>query len=307
MSRTNLQQRILDMTLSDFRILRLSAEAANVWIRLMAVILRHGMDGVLTLGNDKQPSFEQLAAIGLQISETQLKTWLETYAKTQLITYDETSGTISFPEELTRSRRATASRLNGKKGGRPRKNVEAQAELHRRQPSLMMPIQGGVATEKENLTETQKEKRSDKLSLSLEEDKKAKATTESFDAIATTAQEAAGLVPSPSQYGIIRKWYERATEAGLNPTDIERLITETVSSITDRQIRAGNAPRHMGYFNSAVNEAINDYAATLPTPQAKAERLYVEALEHYSAEIGQGNYTQRKPRLEDFLSVEVAA
>ena len=82
----------------------------------------------------------------LGMGVTELETDLETLFGRALL-LQPAGGGIAMPVELALSARAKAARINGLKGGRPRKDGQPPG-----QRSMLMPIAGG-ASEKPNVTE----------------------------------------------------------------------------------------------------------------------------------------------------------
>lgn len=268
MSKSSIERRALAMVASDLRLFTLAAEAVVVWVRLVVAIIEYGADGVLHTGKDGAPDLATLARFRFHVSETQLETYMETYAKTRLITYDAASGLVGLPEMLMPTRRAIASRLNGRKGGRPPKNANPAPQNDPRQRTAIMPIAGGKVVSSETQTETHGTYARDKLSLACTnsfEDKAKLATPvddatidQTFRRIGPKAFEAAGFDPARDvgNFGIARVWTADALRAGLSPDETERLILDVVSRTAERQQAKGKSISHMGYFSRSIGEAI---------------------------------------------------
>ena len=281
--------RITIMATSNLRLLAMPAEALLMWQRMMMLIVQYGTSGVLSLTGASGVGFSTLATIGLRTSETQLETWLETWAQNLSITWDRQAQTIGFPPELlgiaTGSRRAAASRENGKKGGRPPKNPTFTPQNDPRQRSAMMPIAGGKTMTDENPAHSRVSRAREKLGLassnSFEEKAKLEAPVSdaqidtAYRRIGPKAFEAAGFDPARSMvnHGVVRQWSADALRAGFTADEAERLILGVVTSVTERQAGKGGAIGHLGYFSKAVAEAI----ARRDLPEAPLSEAEIEA------------------------------
>lgn len=219
------------------------------------------------------------------MSETQLETHMQTYAVSRLITYDAASGLVGLPETLQPTRRAVASRVNGKKGGRPPKNTNPSPQRDPRQRTAMMPISGGKKVSQETQGKTQASYTRDKLSLadniSLEDKAKlgVQVSDEQIDAafkrIGPKAFEAAGFDPvrNLGNFHIVRQWSADALRAGLSVDEAERLILGVVESVSERQRSKGASISHLGYFGKAIGTAIGNR----DVPEALMSEYEIEA------------------------------
>ncbi|GBR06371.1 hypothetical protein HW511_00310 [Asaia siamensis] len=285
MSKSSIESRALAMVASDLRLFTLAAEAVVVWVRLISAILEYGADGILHAGKDGAPDLATLARFRFHVSETQLETYMETYARTRLITYDAASGLVGLPETLQPTRRAIASRLNGKKGGRPPKNANPAPQHDPRQRTAMMPISGGKTVSQETQCKTQPSHARAKLSLadniSLEDKAKLGAQVDdaqidtAYQRIGPMAFEAAGFDPARDMgnYRIVRQWAADAMRSGLSADETERLILGVVGSVAERQRSKGAAISHLGYFGKAIGTAI----ANRDVPEAPLSECEIEA------------------------------
>ncbi|GBR18657.1 hypothetical protein [Asaia spathodeae] len=285
MSKSSIERRALAMVASDLRLFTLAAEAVVVWVRLISAILEYGADGILHAGKDGAPDLAALARFRFHVTETQLETYMETYAKTRLITYDAASGLVGLPETLQPTRRAIASRLNGKKGGRPPKNVNPTPQHDPRQRTAMMPISGGKTVSCETQHKTQGSYARDKLSLAcnISSEDKAKLGAQVSDAQIDTAYqrigpmafEAAGFDPARDMgnYRIVRQWVADALHGGLSIEGTERLILGVVETVAERQRSKGASISHLGYFGKAIGTAI----ANRDVPEAPLNEAEIEA------------------------------
>ncbi|WP_459773367.1 hypothetical protein [Asaia astilbis] len=305
------------MVTHDLRLLTLAAEAVVVWVRLISAILEHGADGILHMGRDGTPDLTTLARFRFHLSETQLSTYIETYSRTRLITYDAASGLIGLPETLQPTRRAIASRLNGKKGGRPPKNVNPTPQNDPRQRTAMMPISGGKTMSRETQMTSQVSRAREKLSLasniSLEEKAKLGATVgndqidPAFQRIGPKAFEAAGFDPARDMgnFGIVRQWVADALHAGLTAEESERLILGVVTGVTERQRAKGATISHLGYFGKAVAIAIENRdipEAPLSEAEKAADRAWMKDMDAWRERLASGDTSGLIPNRSDYLN-----
>jgi len=313
---TSAARRVLEMMATDVRLFEIGAEVAAFWVRLVAAIVEFGTGGVLQCGVDGAPSLQSLARFRFHLSETQLETYLETCAKTRLITYDAETGAVGLAGPLALSRRAAASQENGKKGGRPRKNPSVTPSNDPRQRFAMMPVPGGAAAPSENLTETQQHSSAPKLSL--EHNSKAQAEPcatdidQAYRVIGPKALDAAGFDPSRSManYGIVRQWCADALRAGLTAEQTERLVIGTISRVAERLNARSQSASHLGYFGKAVQTAIadRDVPAKPETAEEKAAgRRFEQAMSEHMERVSRGDRSSVMPKLEDFLPQARAA
>lgn len=253
------------MAATDVRILAMPMEAIVLWQRLVWAIIDMGADGVLAFGNATGCTFAALAQYRLFISETQLETYVATWAQNLAITYDPATGTLGLPSGLMPSRRALASRANGTKGGRPRKNSNPAPQDDPRQRTAMMPIPGGKAMDQETQRETQDPQRAPIAKLASTNNsseaianagaEKPKVSDETYHRVGKAAFEAAGFDPARSvaTYGIVRQWLSDALASGLTEHEAERLIVATVRKGAER---AKKPITTLMYFKNSVPEAI---------------------------------------------------
>ncbi|MBB2157215.1 hypothetical protein HLH33_12990 [Gluconacetobacter diazotrophicus] len=304
------ERRMLQMAATDIRLLELGDTLAMLWVRLVAFILEHGSDGVFVAGHDGAPTLAGIATFRFRLDETQLKTYLETYAETRLITWDETRGAIGLPDILMPSRRVLASRENGKKGGRPRNSDRITPQNDPRQRHAIMPIAGGRTVQPETQTETHETSRAHKLSLACtdqSQDKLQARIETCFQATGRKAFDAAGfdIAKDRADWGIVRQYVADALRAGLNEDEAERLILGEIARVTARVGEKGGRPSHLGYFKPAIAQAIarRDVPAPVLSSAAdyEAKRAYDEAQRAWVRDQIDGKETP-EPMLSDFLA-----
>ncbi len=142
-------RRLWQMASGDARLRLASCEAAKLWAPLMGAIDEYGADGVLALGPEL--GFDQLAWI-LRVDVPALEAVLAELSARRLVARPGPD-VLAWPDKVrgvgAGGRRAQASRENGAKGGRPRKDAPAG------QGSIMLPIAGGGGNPRETRAETQ--------------------------------------------------------------------------------------------------------------------------------------------------------
>lgn len=288
----------------------LGAVMVQVWAQLVMHLITNTTDGVLNVSFPG--TLSALARTRLFCDENLIETYLKTYAETQLITWDAASGLIGLPAELQPSRRAVASRENGKKGGRPRKTPKSGVVADQRQGSIVLPISGGKDVARENLDKTPLAGARDKLSLASTSSSEDKLKLDAmFKRIGPKAFEAAGFdhAKDVPNWGVVRVWLSSALAKGMTEEQGERLILSVVKDVADRQRAKGNPASHMGYFTRAVDAAIASGIipeAPKTLDERKAERAFEAALREYQERLGYGETGLRRPQMSDFVT-QVAA
>lgn len=307
----SIERRMLAMAATDIRLMELGDTLAMLWVRLVAFVIECGTDGLFVAGCDGSPTLAGLAQFRFRVSETQLKTYLETYAQTRLITWDETHGAIGLPAALMPSRRAIASRENGKKGGRPPKNANLTPRNDPRQRHAIMPISGGLSMRNETQQETHETSRTRIAKLEADNSSEAIASFAVNDAdfhrIGRAALDAAGFDPARSMadYGVVRQWLVDAAKTGLTVDQAERVILSTVQSAAQRATISGKTVRSLMYFRNSVPEAIARRDVPAPVLSSavdyEADARFREAHKAWVRAAKNGDL-QPQPRREEFLA-----
>jgi len=311
---SRISESLLDRFTDDLRLRSLGLEMAAIWLLLVNVIRRYGRDGLFVPGLDGQMTLSDLARFHMHIDAAHLETCIETYAKARLLTHDAKTGAIGLPGIEADCRRASASRENGKKGGRPPKVRAVTPRNDPRQKTAIMSISGGKDVSQDNLGSSRVSQAS--LAYNNSSKEEAKLDTSEIDAafkrIGPKAFEAAGFDPARSMvnFGIARQWCADAMRSGLSAEEAERLILGVVASVAERQQAKGQTIAHMGYFKRAIGHAIERRDVPAPVmsrDEMVADRLWTEAMQDYSARVAAGETGMTRPVLADFMARARAA
>ncbi|NSL92928.1 hypothetical protein [Acetobacter syzygii] len=306
MARKNMGKLILEMG-RDMRMQALGHAAFGIWVMLMGLIEEIGLDGSVTFGMGRAPSLADVARIRFGISETELKTHLETQSKTEVLSWNDETQTLAYGPELQPSRRTLANRENGKKGGRPpgKRITERTDPAQRHMPPML--IKGGNAVQN---NKPKPETHSPIAKLANTESIKARAklcepSKDEIDVvyrrIGPKAFDAAGFDPArdTQNWSAARQWAADGLAYGLTADEIERLVVAEVSTIAKRQKALGRPVSHLGYFKKAITEAImvgDIPAIPVTAEQRKAEQAFEAAMLDWMRAGAKGP----QPRLEDF-------
>lgn len=249
---------ILEAFETDPRLACLPLAVRALWLVLVRRMQQLG-ESVLVFGSEI-PNPAEIAMM-IPMAETELETHLAPLlARGLLVRRDD--GALESPLLAARQKRAETARINGLKGGRPRKDGAPTA-----QRTMPLPIAGGRA---QASGETQEKPGARpvgspaKLSSALSEEAEAEAssareavTPELVQRVGHAAAEAARLDPARGAFtfGVVRQWLEAGAD--------EALILATIGAVMAR----GNAsPRGLGYFGPAVADALAARPAAVDVP-----------------------------------------
>jgi hypothetical protein len=243
-------EKLLDMLENDWRLRIVGRETAMVWLELTRFIHRFGEDLVLRTDPGSGSPIGSLAelAFALRIDETQLETHLATLFERRLL-LKVPNGGVAMPPELGLTARQKAARLNGAKGGRPRKHVQPPG-----QGSLLLPLPSGGSAKR---GETQRQTHVAAVTLLPGE------SAESLDSDSVSGDgtappawvslggELANLAghkraPHPRDLALVRSWLE-AGATGDTLRDVFR-------SVLARE-KCPKLPA-LSYFDGAVRDAL---------------------------------------------------
>ncbi|ANA13091.1 hypothetical protein WG31_02950 [Acetobacter oryzifermentans] len=312
MARKSMGKLIFAMA-QDIRMLALGNTAFGIWVKLIALIEEIGLDGSLTFGMARAPSLADIARIQFDMTETELKTHLETQSKTQVLSWNADTQTLAYGPELQPSKRTLANRENGKKGGRPPgKHITERTDPAQRYLPPMS-IKGGKSMP---ASQTQPKTHGSIAKLALTKSNKALAkqgmpSNEEIDTvyncIGPKAFEAAGFDPARDMqnWSAARQWAADGLKAGLTVDEIERLVISEVSRIAQRQREKGKPATHLGYFGKAVQQSIA--LGNVPPPvrtqaEQQAETQWEQAMQDWMRTGCQSP----QPQITDFIKQAAA-
>ena len=221
--------------------------------------------------------------------ETQLETQMETLVARGCLRRGP-DGTLRPPLALAPTARQLAARLNGARGGRPRKDG-----LPPQQREMVLALPGGRGDETQrNPSETQErampppklkqETQASKLPIDeqvFHETGRAVLTIAEFD-------ETRGM----ANYGLVRQWLAD----GATP----ETILATVRQVADRMRARGNPAQHLGAFKGAIAEAVASQAPVYPPAEAAARKRWNDDMTRYQQRCREVGYVQsRMPEMPD--------
>lgn len=278
MAKSCLCERLLGDEYVRLRLESVSLAGRWVWMMVIRAIATSDEPGVLQLGY----------GVGLvswvsriaRASETEVETQLETLIAHGLLV--RAGDTVALPASLAaQSRRAATARINGLKGGRPRKDAAPRA-----QTALALPIAGGLA---EKPTETE---RGAPSTSSTKIDSSTTGDVDGWVSLASEACDAAGLDPNSGMhtFGIVKSWMQLGATREVILSTIDKLVASKASPGRITTLR---------YFDQAIRrEAASKPAAPKLTIAQELERdAYREALAHWQS----NGYRGQQPALPDFL------
>ncbi len=278
MARKCKEARLLGMVLDDVRFRLAGNAAVVVWLRVVRLMEQIGSPGRLHLGSASGSAsgsefgyvlgFHDIP-LGLGVSETEWKTEYETLIMHGLLVRDGDVISAPLVVDAPSSKRAEAARINGLKGGRPRKNAPKPD-----QREMLMPVSGGaVAAAK---TETEPEThlartcaRADRSDRSdIRSDRSDPHTGDDWVKFAQEMAEVAGLNPVHGGWDLrpVQGWLD----AGISRETIREEIAWRAT------LSGYQPPRSFMAFNNRIRERHAARPVQAPpeniTPERAAER-----------------------------------
>ena len=289
---------ILVVAETDARFRMLPMGCRWLWVALLRLAQANSVS-VIRFGS-RVPSFEQLAAM-IATTQADLEAHLPALLEWGLLVREE-DGALAAPFLRAAITRSEINRINGMKGGRPRKTPAPPQPAQREMlmplpaPQVIVRAEDGVSphveTEKPNLVSVSSSVSAAKLAI-RESTSNSLAAVDRDEAkrVGRAAMSEAGLSFDGRHAGIVGKWLaEGATED---------LILSTIRAKMDR----GAKPSHLGYFGPAIREAL---ASEVSLPASKVSQEGEAWRAEWSRDIGlwqsSGPWGQRgpMPRLEDY-------
>jgi hypothetical protein len=264
---------ILD-TLRDPRVFTMQPGAQLLWLRLVTAMQNQNLS-VLRIGSDIMKPNE--ISMLIQLPETEIETHTQTLIDRGLLGRDH-DGALTCPMLVAAVTRSEINKINGSKGGRPRKDSSPPG-----QRSMLLPIDGKTKiTETQTKSETEMPETSTYLlKESAKEVKVSSVSDTEYHATGRAALDAAGFDPARSMatYGIVRQWLADGADR------------ELIIEVINRKMRPGITT--LNYFTAAIGEAI----AARPAKKPEWEKQFEIALSNWEL-CGRGMVPM--PRLADF-------
>lgn len=252
---------------TDPRLMGLPLAVRALWLVLVRRMMQMGQS-VLMMGSEI-PNPAGIAML-VPMPETELETHLAPLLARGLLVRRE-DGALESPLLQARMRRAETARINGLKGGRPRKDGAPA-----RQRTMVLPITGGLAQgsaeggEKPSASVSVSPAKLASASQEKAEAKPRVVAVDEVQRVGLAAAEAAGLDAARGDYTFrpVRQWLEAGAD--------EALALEVIRGVLARP----NAPavRGLGYFTDAVLEAVRQRGAA---PAVAAGVVYAETAEEF--------------------------
>ncbi|MFC4169619.1 hypothetical protein [Teichococcus aestuarii] len=247
------------------------------WVELVELLLASPTPGRVCFLGSVFASVSRLVSISEPISETDVETHLETFARLGLIELDREANAILSATYRAESAKAEAARNNGKNGGRPRKGESKEEALARRQGNLMLPVTGGRSETQETDAEP------------IRESSRAVTTTSSSKEVGSTAREAAASVSLGHELAEIAgmnavsggydfSWVRGWLSQGATPD----MIRQAVRAVAARKGYSGAGIHTFKYFDGAVQRTMQQRAAK---PAGGDELLQSMAEDDYRARM----------------------
>jgi hypothetical protein len=259
-------------TLRDPRVVTLPAAAQTVWIRIVTAMQG---SSISVLGFGSEIMNRTGIALFSAIAESEIETHLETIIDRGLL-MRRADGAVMCPMLVNAAARSEINRINGSKGGRPRKNGEPPG-----QRSLILPINGGkMETEKtETDTESLSERAAEASSILSNQDNRSDKITVSeteFREVGEAVLAAMEIDPARSylDYGLVRQWLADGSD--------RETILEVVKRLSAAARGKGQKITTLKYFTRAIWEA----KAAQPAKKPAWEKEYDRQQAYYELMCG---------------------
>lgn len=267
---------ILD-TMREPRVFTMQPGAQLLWLRLVTAMQNQNIS-VLRFGSDVMKPNE--ISMFIQLPETEIETHTETLIGRGLLNRDQ-DGALICPMLAAAVTRSEINKINGSKGGRPRKDGSPPG-----QRTMLLPIDGGGEKTKLTKTETELETEMPEtstylLSKSVKEVEVSSVSDTEYHETGRAALDAAGFDPARSMatYGIVRQWLADGADRDM------------ILDVIARKMKPGITT--LNYFTKAIGDAI----AAKPSKKPAWEKAYDIALSNWELyERG----LKPMPRLADF-------
>lgn len=264
MARSCACDRWLTRAASDIGFHALPPLAQLLWFRLLAAAISADEVGHLRFPCSVAEAVSRL----LNRTVTEAETDLSALADLGWVEADADGRGLWMVGAKARNARAEAARLNGLKGGAPRKGEGKEAYRERRQTSMMLAIQGGAGTTQETKPEPNHESsRAAAKPLAIEAKQAAVREGDDFASVGMWIAETAGLDPARGRHSYlpVKGWMDAGASA-----DLIREVVRTKVANTSSKIQS------IGWFRNAVMEAIERPAAAASVEPDSYQREVIE-------------------------------
>jgi hypothetical protein len=267
-------ERVLARLDTDVRLRTLPAAAQMLWVKLMRAALGSHEVGVLHVGTEAR--FAMLVSIAVSVWETDVETHMETLRNRGLVETDEAAGVLRLTDAAAEAARTNAARVNGLRGGRPRKGETPDDALRRRQGAFLMPLPKPTEPNAESSrarlsVQSVSEEQESNLSVSPPREEPA-LDPAAVQALGNELAELAGLdtVRGAFAFQDVRAWLA----AKATPD----LLRRVVGDVAAKARAAGKTIGSMRYFAAAVRAAI---------AEAEAPRVVTAAAAYSDLRMGE--------------------
>ena len=244
MARSCACDRWLTRAASDIGFHALPPLAQLLWFRLLAAAIGAEEKGHLRFPCPVSAAVSRL----LNRSETEAAEDIAALVDLGWIDLDDDGRGLWMQGAKAASGRVEAAKVNGLRGGRPRKGETPEAARERRQGSLMLPMVGGAGETHETKPEPNGESlRAAAKPIAIEAKQAAVRETAEWVSLGQEIAELIGLDPARDRYSAlpVKGWMDAGASA-----DLIRDVVRTRVASASTPIRA------IGYFRNAVMEAL---------------------------------------------------
>lgn len=245
MARRCVCSKLLDQLRTDPRLRALPLAARAVWLEIVAGLVAFAPTGRIRLPN----SVPESVARWVGGSVTEIETHLQTLAGLGLVAIDDDGQGLSVPEIVAAAKRSEINRINGLKGGAPRKHRPPDP----RQGEMKHVIPGGRA----EAEKTEPEPNVSRARVDDERDQKKRSSSPPpWIPVAVKVADALGLSETA-------RWNLRPVAQWLADGADEAMLLDIAREVRGRtEAEIGS----VNYMGRAVTQALAERKAAAPTP-----------------------------------------
>ncbi|MCX8003336.1 MAG: hypothetical protein N2688_00010 [Burkholderiaceae bacterium] len=244
---------LIDRLRTDPRLRVLPLAARALWLELVVGLAEFGAQGRIRFTQPVSVSVSRCVSA----SETETETQLHALVGAGLLVLDDDGLGVCSPDLAAALTRVEINRINGLKGGRPRKPRPAAPA----QREILLPIPGGAKTEKTE-TETQPSRaRADEESLSLSLSERHQISSDAPEWVSVGFELARILdLPETAHWSLrpVARWMAAGAD--------RRLLVEIA---TELKARAPGPIGSIRYMQRAVDEALSGRPDPLAESRAR--------------------------------------